>query len=115
MRDNLFDEIDKNKQDLPKFDKKIKAVEKAKFNFYQYVSIFTMIVCLIMGVILGNVFPACSVSNGLYNDKCAVTEFNVSLTIIFWFFSFLVCLFIYWMGNIVYLLSSINDRLKKLK
>ena len=114
MKDNLFEEIDKNKQDLPKLDKKIKAVEKRKYNFYQYVSIFTMIFFLGLGIILGNVCPACS-ANGLYNDKCSVTEFNVSLTLIFWFLSFLLCLFIYWMGHIVNILESINNKIKKTK
>lgn len=115
MQDNLFEEIDKNKQDFPKIDKKLKAVEKKKLNFYQYVAIFTMVICLVMGIILGNIFPACSVSGGLYSDTCNVFEFNISLTILFWFISFLVCIFIYWMGNIVSILSSIDGKLKKNK
>lgn len=115
MQDNLFKEIDKNKQELPKLDKKLKAVEKKKYNFYQYVAMFTMAFCLVLGIILGNVFPACSVSSGLYSDTCGATEFNISLTIIVWFLSFLVCMFIYWMGNVVSLLSAIDSRIKKLK
>lgn len=115
MQDNLFKEIDKNKQDLPKLDKKLKNAEKKKYNFYQYVAMVTMGVCVFLGIILGNIFPACTVSGGLYADSCSATEFNSSLTIIFWFLSFLVCMFIYWMGNVVAILNSIDNRIKKIK
>ena len=89
MKDSLFEEIDKKKEDIPLLNNQIKQVEKYKFNFYQLVAIFTMCVLFGLGIILGNVFPACQ-SGGLYSDTCQVTEFNIALTIVVWFVAFLL-------------------------
>ena len=112
MRDDLFEEIDKKKEDLPLLKKQIKQVEKYKYNFYQLVAIFTMIVCFGFGIILGNLFPACQAS-GLYGSSCSSTEFNIALTILFWFISFLVSMFIFFMGHVINILNDINKKIKK--
>ena len=107
MSKNLFEQIDEEKKDIPKIDKALKQVKKYKYNFYQKVSILTMIICFFMGIILGNIFPSC-VSSGLYSATCTTTEYNISLTIFFWFASFLLCMFIYAIGHIINILETIN-------
>lgn len=111
MKNDLFEQIDKEKKELPKVGKKIKEIEKYSFNFYQQVAILIMIIFFFGGIILGNIFPSCQ-SSGLYGTTCSTTEFNLFLTIITWFIGFLISMFTFWLGHVVYLLSSINGRLK---
>lgn len=108
----LFEEIDKVKKELPKFKNIKKEVGKFEFNWYQRFAIITYFVCLVFGVILGNLFPTCT-NASLYSDVCVATEFNFFLTILFWFGSFLVCLFFFAIGHIVSLLTDIRDRFSK--
>lgn len=112
MKDDLFESIDKEKVDLPLLNKRIKEVEKYQYNFYQKVAIFTMIVFFFVGILLGNLFPACQ-SGVLYSTICESTQFNIALTIIFWFFAFLVSLFIFFMGHVIKILESIDKKMKK--
>lgn len=112
MSKGLFEQIEEEKKDVPKIDKTLKSVKKYKFNFYQVVAIITMIICIIVGIILGNLFPSC-MSGGLYNSTCTNTEFNVFLTIIFWFLSFIVCMMIYSIGHIINILDKINKNVAK--
>ncbi len=112
MKDNLFEEIDKQKEEIPLLNKTIKKVEKYEYNFYQKVAIFTMFVCFCAGIVLGNVFPSCQ-SSGLYNKTCNITEFNIALTILFWFVSFLLSMFIFFMGHVINILSNIEKNMKK--
>lgn len=111
MEKNLFDQIKAEKQDIPKMDKALKEVKKYKYNFYQKVAIITMFACFVVGIILGNLFPSC-VSSGLYSENCINTEFNVSLTLLFWFITFLICMMIYAVGHIINLLEKIVQKLK---
>ena len=75
-------------------------------------AIITMIICFVVGIILGNLFPSC-VSGGLYSSTCTNTEYNVSLTLLFWFASFLFCMMIYAVGHIISILEKINKNLTK--
>jgi ACR3 family arsenite efflux pump ArsB len=111
MQKNLFDQIKAEKQDIPKMDKALKEVKGHKFNFYQKVSIITMLACFVIGIILGNLFPSC-ISGGLYSATCTNTEFNVSLTLLFWFVTFLICMMMYAVGHIISLLEKISQNLK---
>lgn len=111
MGKSLFDQIKAEKQDIPKMDRAIKEVRDRKFNFYQKVAIITMFACFVIGIILGNLFPSC-VSGGLYSVTCTNTEFNVSLTLLFWFITFLICMMIYAVGHIISLLEKIVLKLK---
>ncbi len=111
---NLFEEIDKYKEDLPKINNIAKEVKKQKMNVYQIVACITMIVSFFGGLILGNLFPSCGSTSTLYGaTSCVETEFNISLTIFFWFISFLLCLFFYGLGHIISLLTSIDEKLTK--
>lgn len=112
MAKGLFEQITEEKKDVPKIEKKIKEVRKYKFNFYQIIAIITMIICIIVGIVLGNVFPSC-MSGGLYSATCTTTEFNIFLTLIFWFVSFIVCMLIYSVGHIISILDKINKNIAK--
>lgn len=109
---NLFEEIENIKKELPKFKTIGKEVGKYEFNWYQKFAIVTYLVCLAFGVILGNLFPTCS-NASLYTDVCVATEFNFFLTILFWFGSFLLCLFFFALGHVISLLNDISGRLSK--
>lgn len=109
---NMFDDISKEKKELPKLHSIEKEVGKYKFNGYQKFAIVTYILCFAFGIVLGNLFPACSSTATLYNDVCVVTEFNFFLMIMFWFVSFLLCLFFFALGHIIGLLAAINEKIK---
>ena len=109
MEKNLFDKIKSEKQDIPKVEKAFKEVTGHKYNFYQKVAIITMLCCFVIGIVLGNLFPSC-ISGGLYSVTCTNTEFNVSLTLLFWFVTFLVSMIIYAIGHIISLLEKIAEK-----
>ena len=73
------------------------------------IAVIIFIILFVVGIILGNLFPAC-VSTGIFGT-CNDTQFNLALTIFFWFSSFLICLFFYSIGHIIGLLSEINAKL----
>lgn len=110
---DLFDEITKAKEELPKINSLANSVKKYKFNFYQKFAIGIFVVCFFLGIIFGNLFPTCEASSYFSSDVCVVTEFNFSLMIVIWFFSLLLSLFIYSIGHIISLLSEINQKLSK--
>ncbi len=110
--DQLFMLIDKERCEIPILDKQIKSVQKYHYNFYQIVAIITMIIGLFVGIVIGNVFPACEIT-GLYTSKCSVTKFNMALTIITWFSSFLLAMSIFFMGHVINILNDINKNIKR--
>ena len=109
---NMFEEIEHEKEDLPKLKNITKEVSHYSFNGYQKFAIVVFCVCFCFGIILGHLFPACGTSSNFYGT-CTTTEFNFSLMIFFWFISFLVCLFFYALGHIISLLTSIDEHLRK--
>ncbi len=112
MRD-LFDDIDDSKKELPKLKKISNEVKKTRnYNFYQQLAVWLFIFLFIVGIILGNVFPACSETSDLL-ATCSRTEYNLSLTLISWLLSFIFCSMIYAIGQIIKLLTSINEKLTK--
>jgi len=107
---DMFEEIYEVKKDLPKFSTLINKVKSHKFNSFQYITIFIGVVCFLAGIILGNVFPACDTAASFYTDVCVNTEFNILLMILVWFFSFIVCLFLYGIGEIIRLLNEFGPK-----
>ena len=77
----MFDEINKSKKSLPKLNAIEKEVGKYSFNGYQKFAIVTYVLCFAFGIILGNLFPACSSAATIYSDVCVATEFNFFLMI----------------------------------
>lgn len=110
---DLFDAIDLEKEDLPKIKSITREVQKQKLNGYQVIAVVTFIILFIVGIILGNLFPACE-SSSLFGT-CTHRQFNLSLTIFVWFISFLLCVFFYALGHIISLLTSIDTKLQKKK
>lgn len=110
----LFDQISEEKKDFPKINSISKEVKKFKFNFYQGFAVVFFVVSIFLGIIFGNLFAACKTSAYFYSDTCYVTEFNFSLMVTIWFIGLLISMFIYWLGQIVGLLTSINEKLGKI-
>lgn len=110
---NMFEEIEKYKTELPKAKTISKKISTLKFNFYQIFAMFTYFVIFCLGIIFGNLFPACGASSALYSGVCVTTEFNFSLMLCIWFFGLVLCLFIFAIGHIISLLEAINHRLEK--
>lgn len=108
----LFYKIDAIDEDIPRLKKVIKNVTSHQLNGYQIVAITILTIGVCLGIIFGNLFPACGTTTGLYTKVCDATEFNFSLMIFIWFISFLVCVFFYAIGHIIELLESINSKLK---
>ena len=112
MKD-LFDEIDEERQDLPKLKKISKEVQKKRnYNFYQQLAVCLFIFLFIAGVIMGNLFPACSETSELF-AACTKTEYNLTLTLLFWLGSFIFCSMIYGLGEVISLLNKIADNVSK--
>lgn len=110
---NMFEEIDKIKEELPKVKNISKKISSLKLNFYQIFAIFTYSIVFCLGIIFGNLFPACGTSSTLYAGTCLTTEFNFSLMLCIWFFGLIVCVFVYAIGHVITLLDSINNKLNK--
>lgn len=110
---NMFDEIEKLKEELPKANTISNKIKKLTFNFYQIFAIIIFLIIVFIGIILGNLFPTCGSSSTLYSGACLTTEFNFSLMLFIWFCGMVLCLFIFAIGHIIQLLEAINRKLKR--
>ena len=112
MKD-LFDEIDEEREELPKLKKISNEVQKKRnYNFYQQLAVCLFIFLFVTGVIIGNLFPACSETSELF-ATCTKTEYNLTLTLLFWLGSFISCSMIYGLGEVISLLNKIADNVSK--
>ena len=59
----MFEEIEREKEELPKLRNITNEMSKQTFNGYQKFAIITFLVCFCFGIILGNLFPACGSSS----------------------------------------------------
>lgn len=109
----MFNEIDSLKVELPKLNSISKEVGKQKLNFYQKFAVITFFVIFLLAIIIGNLFPVCSVTGGILGTSCVETEFNFSLMLFLWFTSFILCLFIFAIGHIIAILTSIDKKISK--
>ena len=112
---DLFDEIQKEQKDFPKMKVVSKEMHKQSLNFYQWFAIVIFVLCFFLGIILGNLFSICETSSYFYSDACLVKQFNFSLTVVIWFCSLLLSLFIFAIGHIIALLTDINKKLGKFR
>ena len=110
--ENVFSKISEKKKNLPKLRSIEKNLGAYNFNGYQKFAMIIFIVLFAFGIIIGNLFPTCSSSTTLFSNTCEDGEFKFFLMILFWFGSFLLCLFFFAIGHIISLLSSINKKLK---
>ena len=56
---NMFEEIEKEKLDLPKMKTIQKEVDEVELNIYQKLTIVIFIFCVFLGIVFGNLFPVC--------------------------------------------------------
>lgn len=112
---DLFEDISKIKVDFPKTNTITKEISTYKFNFYQKFSIGLLLLFLLLGVFLGNLFSTCQASSYFYSDTCVATEFNFAVMIFVWFLGVLLSLFIFAIGHIIAILSNIDKKLSKFR
>lgn len=114
MKD-LFDEIDQERKELPHLKNIQDEVQKPRYhNFYQKLAFWLFVFLFVVSIVLGNLFPSCSETSNLFST-CTRTEYNLTLTVISWLISFVFCSMIYAVGEVISLLTSINETLKKRK
>lgn len=107
----MFEEIEREKKDLPEIDHMTKMVKPHEWNFYQIVAVFILAIGFIAGIFAGNLFPACSGGANIFSI-CQETEFNLALMLITWGSTFLLAMFFYGMGTIIKLLESLVKNTK---
>ena len=110
---NMFEEIERIKEELPKAKTITNKIKKITFNFYQLFALFTLFVIFCLGIIFGNLFPTCGSSSTLYAGACLTTEFNISLMLFIWFLGLIISIFIFAVGHIVQLLELTNKNITK--
>ena len=79
---DLFDEISKTKQEIPKVKTIKNEVVKYKLNFYQIFAIGLFIVFFFLGIVFGNLFSTCEAASYYYFSNTCVNKFNFSLMIL---------------------------------
>ena len=110
----FFQEINNEKKDFPKVKTISSEVSKVHLNFYQIFSIIIFVLCLVLGILLGNIFSTCQTSSYFYSNSCLVREFNFFLMIAVWFLGLLVSIFFYSIGHIIYYLGEILKKINKI-
>ena len=112
---NMFDEISKEKVDFPKFKSVVNKLTKNDYNFYQLFAFCLFAIFCFMGVILGNLFSTCETASYYFSDTCIVSQYNFSLMIFICFIGLVISVFFYSIGEVIYLLTSIKEKLVKNK
>ena len=107
---NFFEEISNVKKDFPHIHSVAKDVQGYSLNFYQIFAIVIFVICLFLGIILGNLFATCETTSYFFSDSCLVKQFNFSLMITIWFISLLICVFFFSIGHIISLLTEISKK-----
>lgn len=107
---SMFDEIHKQKKELPKVSNITKKVGSYKYNLYQILAFIIFLISLVLGIIFGNLFPACGSTSSFYGDVCMTTEFNVFLMSIIWSIGFLISVIFFAIGHIIALLTEISQK-----
>ena len=110
---NMFEEISKEKKDLPKIKTITKEVNKYEFNLYQKFGVVIFLIAFVVGILLGNMFSTCGVTSSFYSTECVTRQFNFSLLLAVWFSGLAMGLFFFAIGHIVFLLDEINNKIKK--
>ena len=110
---NMFDEISKEKIELPKINTITKQLTKYELNTYQKFGFAIWIISFVLGIILGNIFSTCDVSGNFYNVNCINREFNMSVMFLVWFSGFTMGISFFGLRHIKYLLTDISDKLEK--
>ena len=110
---DLFEEISKAKEELPRVDSIQDEVSQFDLNVYQLFAIGLFIIFFFLGIVFGSLFSTCGTTSYYYVNTCAVKEFNYSVMIFIWFGSLILSTAFFAMGHIIALLGQINEKLKK--
>lgn len=111
---NMFEEIDKEKQELPKLKTLNKQLSKYDFNLYQKFGIIILFIAIILGIVLGNLFSTCGATSSFYDTACVTKQFNLSYMIATWLFGLMISLMFFGLGHMIYLLDDIADNMEKI-
>lgn len=108
----MFEEIEKQDKKLPEvkeIKKRVKNISK-KYNLYQIIAAFILIIGIITGIIIGNNYSLCS-SYSKINGMCLEQSFNFGMMLIIWTISFILAVVLSALGKIIELLSKIEKKL----
>ena len=109
---NMFEDIEKQKKDLPKIKSLTNEVQKYDLNIYQKFGALIVIIAVILGIILGNSYNTCTPSITYGSENC-ISQFDFSLMLEVWFAGLVMGFLFFGMGHIVYLLNDISNKLGK--
>ena len=110
---DLFEEISKAKEELPRVDDLQDEVSQYKLNFYQIFAIGLFILFFFLGIVFGSLFSTCGATSYYYTDSCVVKEFNYSVMIAIWVASLILSVGLFAVGHIIALLGEIREKLYK--
>ena len=79
---NMFEEIDKIKNELPKYNTISKQVGKIEFNAYQNIAFALGLFVFVVGIIFGNLFPSCGNTSSYYD--CLLVGWILSMSYYLW-------------------------------
>ena len=109
---NMFEDIEREKKDLPKIKSLTSEAQKYDLNMYQKFAVLLFFISIIVGIILGNSYNTCSPSITYGSENC-ISQFDFSLMLEVWFAGLMVGMVFFGIGHIVYLLSDISRKLTK--
>ncbi len=109
---DMFEDIEKQKKDLPKIKSLTNEVQKYDLNIYQKFGLLIVIISIVVGIILGNSYNTCTPSITYGSENC-ISQFDFSLMLEVWFGGIMIGFLFFGMGHIVYLLNDISNKLKK--
>ena len=108
----MFEDIEKQKKDLPKIKSLTDEVQKYDLNIYQKFGILIVLIAIVLGIILGNSYNTCTPSITYGSENC-ISQFDFSLMVEVWFAGLTMGFLFFGMGHIVFLLSDISNKLSK--
>ncbi len=109
---DMFEEIEKQKKDLPKIKSLTNEVQKYDLNIYQKFGVLIVFIAIVVGIILGNSYNTCTPSITYGSENC-ISQFDFSLMLEVWFAGIMTGFVFFGMGHIVYLLNDISNKLGK--
>ncbi len=107
----MFEEIEKVDKKLPS-SKEVKKQAKnlvKKYNLYQIIAIFIVVIGIIMGIVVGNSYAVCNSYSNI-NGLCVAQSFNFGWMFTLWIVASIVGVLISSLGKIIELLTKIDEK-----
>ena len=108
----MFEEIEKYDKKLPnkkEIQKQFQNISK-KYNIYQMIAVFVVVVGTVIGIIMRNHFSVCN-SYSYVNNVCIAQSFNFGLMIVVWAIAFILGVLLSALGKMIELLNEIDQKL----